>query len=319
MAPDRYKCTPCAMLCTWQRVERFFRDASIKRATLLHTHTYKQVLKGNGDSRCFFFWLLWAVLQDPNTSSVMHSIPSCAICRRAADLCSPWTSQGSPGCSSDCKRSGRRACSGGAAGRWWTSRCSRSTPCTGCPASSTASGRCPVRGRNTRQTTSQAQQVSQLAFYCFSWFSVCTWLFPSIISFSLFRAVRSCTAVRGSWLLREASDFLLPSIFKQKGGGKKKKTFRESLAQLRQFNADRQKCDFAAQCSRNGCTKKIKKRKTEKKQQASKNDQVQFPTSTARPSPWGWTEGQNQQTEESHLLYYRQVLSWCSWYQANKK
>lgn len=42
-----------------------------------------------------------------------------------------------------------------------------------------------------------------------------TWLFPSMISFSLFSAVRSCTAVRGSWLLRGVSDFLLPSEIKR--------------------------------------------------------------------------------------------------------
>lgn len=58
-------------------------------------------------------------------------------------LCSPWTSRGSPGCSSGCRRSVHRVCSGGGDGRWWTSRCSRSTLCTGCRASSTASGRCP--------------------------------------------------------------------------------------------------------------------------------------------------------------------------------
>lgn len=38
-----------------------------------------------------------------------------------------------------------------------------------------------------------------------------TWLFPSMISFSLFRAVRSWTAVRGSWLPRGVSDFRRPS------------------------------------------------------------------------------------------------------------
>lgn len=44
-----------------------------------------------------------------------------------------------------------------------------------------------------------------------------TWLFPSIISFSRFSAVRSCTAVRGSWLLRGASDFLLLSEVTEPG------------------------------------------------------------------------------------------------------
>lgn len=38
-----------------------------------------------------------------------------------------------------------------------------------------------------------------------------TWLFPSMISLSLFRAVRSWTAVRGSWLPRGVSDFRRPS------------------------------------------------------------------------------------------------------------
>lgn len=149
--------------------------------------------------------------------------------RYAINLCNPWTFQGSPGCSSGYRRSVHTAGSGDGDGRLWTSHCSHNTLYTGYQASSIAWDRCPKRynNHNTRHkevlngfslwrgfesllvqnTILKTPTATKMVIR----FDVITWLFPSIISFNLFSAVRSCTAVRGSWLVRGVSIFLLPS------------------------------------------------------------------------------------------------------------
>lgn len=63
-------------------------------------------------------------------------------------LCSPWIFQGFLDYSIDYRRSAHKVGSGASAGRWWISHCSHSILCTGCQASSTASGHYPTRKGN---------------------------------------------------------------------------------------------------------------------------------------------------------------------------